>query len=273
MNYKEIKGYLIAVDLDNTIITGFDNKDLESFQVLKELAKNNYIIIATGRPWRSSCGFYNWLELNTPIINYNGAYVHHPKDPNFKEIMITIENKKVKEFVHKAKDYLINIFCENKDDIYLLNDTDKILPYLHQEGSNLIIGDYDEILNCDTNGAILFTKPGSEELLEKFIHEVYHDEIRLRHWFTLDTLVSEFYSPETSKANALEVIRKYYNIPKSKTIAIGDGHNDIEMLDYAHIGVAMEDSHNELLPHATFITKNVTEHGVKYFFENYDFKE
>ena len=108
-------------------------------------------------------------------------------------------------------------------------------------------------------------------MLEKFVHEVYKDEIKLRHWFTLDTLVSEFYSPETSKANALEEIRKYYNIPKEKTIAIGDGHNDIEMLDYAQIGVAMEDSHPDLIPHASFITKNVLEHGVKYFFENYEF--
>ena len=35
MNYKDLKGYLIAVDLDNTIITGFDTKDNESFDILE----------------------------------------------------------------------------------------------------------------------------------------------------------------------------------------------------------------------------------------------
>lgn len=271
-NYKEIEGYLIAVDLDNTLITGFNDKDMESFEVLKELSKKNYIVIATGRPWRSSCEFYKWLDLKTPIINYNGAYVHNPCDPNFEETMITIRKEKVREFVKNTKDYLVNIFCENKDDIYLLNKTDKILPYMHLDGGNLIIGDYDEILNVDTNGAILFSKPGSEELLEKYVHEVYLDEVKLRHWFTEDTLVSEFYNPLTSKAAALERIRKYYNIPKEKTIAIGDGHNDIEMLEFASIGVAMSNSHSDLLPYANYITKTVLEHGVKEFFENYDFK-
>ena len=273
MNYKNIKGYLIAVDLDNTLITGFDNKDQESFKILKELAQNNYIIIATGRPWRSSCAFYNDLGLSTPIINYNGAYVHHPKDNNFKEIMITVDKEQIKQFVRETKDYLINIFCENKDDVYLLNKTDYILPYLHKDGSNMNIGDYEEILKTDTNGAIIFTKPGSEKLLEDYVHNIFKDTIKLRHWFTDNTLVSEFYNPITSKANALETIRKYYNIPKNKTIAIGDGHNDIEMLDYASIGVAMEDSHEDLFKHATFITKTVKEHGIKYFFENFDFKE
>lgn len=273
MNYKDIKGYLIAVDLDNTILSGLDKKDEESFEVLKILSKNNYIIIATGRPWRGSCDYYNYLGLNTPIINYNGAYVHHPTDEQFESTMITVDHKKIQEFVRNAKDYLVNIFCENKEDIYLLKETESIEPYIHREGGNLTIGDFDDILNFDTNGAILFTKPGSEELLEKYVKEIWNNEILLRHWFTTDTLVSEFYNPLTSKANALEKIRLYYNIPKEKTISIGDGHNDIEMIDFAHIGVAMGNSHVELLKHASYITKTVKNHGVKYFFENYDFLE
>jgi len=271
MDYKNIKGYLIAVDLDNTLISGFNDKDEESFQVLKELSKDNYIIIATGRPWRSSMEFYHALNLHTPIINYNGAYVHHPSDPLFEETMITVDHKEIQEFVHKANDYLVNIFCEHKEDIYLLRETKEIEPYIHREGGNLIIGDYDKILTHDTNGAILFTKPGSEDLLDSYVNDVWHQSILLRHWFTNDTLVSEFYNPKTSKANALERIRQYYHIPKEKTICIGDGHNDIEMIEFARIGVAMENSHPELIEKADVITKTVFEHGIAQFFKNYSF--
>lgn len=271
MNYKNLKGYLIAVDLDDTIITGFANRDEESFEVLKELAKNNYIIIATGRPWRSSCYFYRDLNLNTPIINYNGAYVHHPGDDNFEETMITIDNQKLFKFIDDNKNILINVFCENKDDLFLWRKTDYIMPYVHEDGAKMHIGELKDILTINPNGAILFSKPGSEEILEKYVDKDYCNEVRIRHWFTNETLVSEFYNPKTSKANALERIRKYYNIPKEKTIAIGDGHNDIEMLDFASIGVAMGNSHPSLIPYANFVTKNVSEHGVAYFFKNYKF--
>ena len=61
-------GYLIAIDLDGTLIQGFDNYNPECFALLKEIAKTNYVIIATGRPFRSSKYFYDLLELKTPII-------------------------------------------------------------------------------------------------------------------------------------------------------------------------------------------------------------
>ncbi len=84
------KGYLIAIDLDGTLIQGFDNYDKLSFDLLKKLAKDNTIVIATGRPFRSSKYYYDILGLNTPIINYNGALVHHPSDTNFEKNMITV---------------------------------------------------------------------------------------------------------------------------------------------------------------------------------------
>ncbi len=36
-------------------------------------------MIATGRPYRASDIYYHELGLTTPIVNFNGAYVHHPK--------------------------------------------------------------------------------------------------------------------------------------------------------------------------------------------------
>ena len=37
-------------------------------------------MIATGRPFRSSEMYYHELELDTPIVNFNGAFTHHPLD-------------------------------------------------------------------------------------------------------------------------------------------------------------------------------------------------
>jgi hydroxymethylpyrimidine pyrophosphatase-like HAD family hydrolase len=59
------KDFLIAVDLDGTLVTDFDNYDHKSIRYLKKLAKTNYVVIATGRPYRSTKPAYEMLELDT----------------------------------------------------------------------------------------------------------------------------------------------------------------------------------------------------------------
>lgn len=80
--------HLICLDLDGTLLN--DNKEISSYtkQVLNELQQRGHqIMIATGRPYRASQMYYHELNLTTPIVNFNGAYVHHPKDKNFKLAM------------------------------------------------------------------------------------------------------------------------------------------------------------------------------------------
>ena len=88
MKFKDLKGYLIAIDLDGTLVQNFDDYDKKSFEILKEVAKNNYIVISTGRPFRSSQPYYDLLDLKTPIANYNGAWVHNPNDIKFEKSFI-----------------------------------------------------------------------------------------------------------------------------------------------------------------------------------------
>lgn len=266
MKYKDIKGYLIAVDLDGTLIQGFDDYDHKSFELLKELAKNNYVIISTGRPYRSSKYYYDLLELNTPIVNYNGAWVHHPNDNNFQKSMITINKNNLINFTEEKKHILHNIFCEIEDNIYVLRRDDEIEPYLHLDGGTLHTGEFKNILPNNPNGAILFINKDCEQELEEYVMNHYNNEVKIRYWFTTNVIVCELYNPLTSKANALKQICDYYHIDRKKTIAIGDGHNDIEMLEFCEIGVAMGNSHKDLFPVANFITDDVSNNGVYNFF-------
>lgn len=71
--------HLIVLDLDGTLLT--DNKTISprTKQTLLKLKENGHeVMIATGRPFRSSELYYRELGLTTPIVNFNGAFVHHP---------------------------------------------------------------------------------------------------------------------------------------------------------------------------------------------------
>ena len=261
-NKTDKKDYLIALDLDGTLIQGLDNYDKISFAFLKELAKTNYIVIATGRPLRSSKYYYDLLELNTPIINYNGALVHNPNDSLFPKTVINVDRNMIIDIFNNNIDVIENIFCEIEDDIYLYKESKIAEKYLHQQGGRTFLGDINTTLKNNPNGAIVFSKHGSEKQLEAFIETNYKDILKIRFWDDEECVVSEIYNPLTTKANGLKKIIDYYQIPYEKTIAIGDGHNDIDMINLVKYGVAMGNSHPLLLNEAKYITKGVKENGV-----------
>ncbi|OKL46741.1 hypothetical protein BM477_07080 [Boudabousia marimammalium] len=75
-------------------------------------------------------------------------------------------------------------------------------------------------------------------------------------------------APENvSKASALEELRQRLNLPMEGTITFGDGWNDAQMLEWAHLSVAMGDSPQGVVDLATARTARVDEDGVPAFIE------
>ncbi len=66
-----------------------------------------------------------------------------------------------------------------------------------------------------------------------------------------------------SKAEGIKALLDKLGIAPEEAIAFGDGLNDKEMLQLVGLGIAMGNSHKELLPYADYVTTNVDEGGVK----------
>ena len=118
-----MKPYLICLDLDGTLLN--DNKEISDYtkQVLTTLKKQGHrIMIATGRPYRASQIYYHELNMDTPIVNFNGAYVHHPKSDDFKtthEVLDVDLARNMIETLQKAK--VTNIIAEVRDHVFINN--------------------------------------------------------------------------------------------------------------------------------------------------------
>lgn len=64
-----------------------------------------------------------------------------------------------------------------------------------------------------------------------------------------------------SKATALEAIRRELDIPKSRTVAVGDSENDISMLTWAERGIAMGNASALVRFSANYATKDIEDDG------------
>ena len=263
--------YLIVVDLDGTLLHNYAEWDDEAIATLKQLNQMGHMVmIATGRPFRSSFFVYQALGLNSPLINYNGALVSHPFDEAFPKTDLRISKDDVFQILDFVGDELINAFCEIHDDIYVLTYKPGVYPYLHADGGILHVGPLQKNLPENPNGCILFVTDKIVDALSDYITKNFSDRLRCRYWGEQSQFnIMEVYNVHTNKGSGIITTANYYGIPKDHIIAIGDGHNDIEMFNEASVRVAMENAHPLLLPYATHITKTNLNQGVTLFLKDF----
>ena len=72
----------------------------------------------------------------------------------------------------------------------------------------------------------------------------------------------ELYSPTISKAVGIQKVLEHYDLTKDDTYAFGDGINDLEMIQYCHVGVAMGNAVKELKDVADLICRRIDEDGL-----------
>lgn len=258
--------YLIALDLDGTLLYDFDSlsKELADFMIRLQ-SKGHKIVIATGRPYRSSKFVYDAFQLDTPIINYNGGLITHPKKRGFHEVNYTVEKEAIIDIFENNIEHIRNAFSEVKDNIYLYQEELAIEPLLHKtQESQLFLGHLKDTLKVNPNGFIIIGKQGHGKAIEAYVNNRYQGSVLARVWDLkgeFDSIV-EIFTPESNKGKGLKYVAEYLNFPQDRIIAIGDGHNDIEMIQYAGLGVVVKNAHPDLLKVADLILDGTPRDGV-----------
>ena len=98
------------------------------------------------------------------------------------------------------------------------------------------------------------------------LYEVYKD--KLTFYFSLPYFI-EIVHKDANKKNALEYLANKFNIKKEEIISIGDNFNDMDMIQYAGLGVAMGNAPEYLKKTADFVTYSNNEDGVNYVLERF----
>lgn len=253
--------YLIALDMDGTLLQSDQTISKHTKQYLNDLSKKGHIVvIASGRPFRSITNHYDYLELDTPVICYNGANIHQGKS-QFTEESFAFPNKVIKEIINQiGYDKLINVMCETNKEIWLLKEDEILKKFFIHDGMNIIYGDLQKTLNSDPMTMLIQTKDTKyNQEIAKAIES--HKGLKCRFWSGTWEDISEIYFEQINKGSALEIIKDFYQIDTAHTIAIGDATNDIDLFNSAGIKIAMKNSIAELKETATHITPEDNDHN------------
>ncbi|RCW69721.1 Cof-type HAD-IIB family hydrolase [Saliterribacillus persicus] len=264
--------HLIALDLDGTLLT--DKKEISPKTkkvVLQAIKEGHVVVIATGRPHRASIAYYHELALTTPMVNFNGALIHHPTDDKWDKLHSPMSNRTAKEIIQTCYDFDVhNIFAEIQDNMYLDRYDQKIMDiFLEPEHRDLItVGSLKNELTEDPTSLLIHPKDHHIEALRDHLDDKHATVIEHRKWAAPWNVI-EVVRKGMNKAVGLKKVAHYFHIDQSNIIAFGDEDNDLEMIEYAGTGVAMGNAIQDLKNIANHIAKTNEQDGIAEFLTDY----
>jgi 5-amino-6-(5-phospho-D-ribitylamino)uracil phosphatase len=260
-----IPRHLIALDLDGTLLNRQKKIGKKTLAYLKELKANHVIVLATGRPYRSFIHYYKQLELNTPMVCYNGAFVTNPEDPQFETKSFSFPQGVVKAIEQDLGPTVIdNIMCETNKEIWLLKAESNLASFFWHDNMHIIYGPLSKTLNQDPMTMIIKVKKRNPNMDKKVFQAVKkHPGLLVRFWG--DSNFCEIYYSHISKGSALLNLLNHYDINKQYFLSFGDAENDKEMLQYAAHGYVMKHADKSMRKFGNHVTtKDHHEDGIRY---------
>ena len=261
---------IVFLDIDGTLVD-FNAKMPESAKKALFLAKDkgNYLALCTGR---TITNIYPWL-LEFPfdgIVASAGAYISYGKEKIFHNVL---EKDKLKLLANQLMEHNASYMFQGVNGRYMDEENKlKMYNYLTSLGFDNI-DEMISITQCE--------RPYEMEQIESGMYFGADKEIMIIQesidpYFKItgssfgeDRIFSgEITCKGINKATGMQKLMTYMNIDRESSIAFGDGPNDIEMLQYAHTGVAMGNSDDSIKKVADMVTDSISEDGLYNGFRN-----
>ncbi len=262
MKYK-----LVAVDMDGTLLNDENIVTNLTRQKIKEIKELGVIFtISTGRPFQGVAKYQQLLDITHPIITYNGAMIVHPQTNEilYEQGLNSEDARKIIE-LGISFDTTMCIWSDNK--LYGNKLNDKIHEYKKMSGVEpILMSDVDALLEQGITKILWYDEIININSYQQELMNETFDEVT---YCTSKPIFLEFFNSSVSKAKAIERLGDIYELNMSEIITIGDASNDVSMIEYAGLGIAMENACTEVKQVANYITKSNNDDGIAYALDKF----
>ncbi len=253
-------GYLLCSDIDGTLITSDHRVSKENLIAIDYFKKEGGIFaLATGRAPQSVNMFFNEIRPNAPMIVQNGAGIF---DYSKQEYIWT---DMLDAGVYDAVKYLYDNFPDagieinTISEIYVSRENyytekhrqDEHLPYLVKHYTEI-----DEpIMKILTSQEESYTYEMEKAMRTTPFYDKYKLVVSSANYF-------EVLKKGVTKGAALKELAKILGVDMSKTIAVGDNDNDVEMIEIANLGATVANASEKAMEKADIILPSNNENAI-----------
>lgn len=251
-----LKQHMIAIDLDGTTLNNHSQLTNKTIQTLRQLDEMGHLItIVTGRPYRTAKDIYHQLNINAGIVNFNGALCHHPRNKHWIPSYHHELDKEIAFEIFANQDTLgiDMLMAEGRDQLFTTSMNLPDSPFYPKDKAKIALLSREE-LTYNPTALTIFCPIEDQEKIATRLENHYGDYISVRTWGGFLPIL-EVVRNGINKAVGVKQIADFYHIPRENILAFGDEDNDLEMIEYAGLGVAM----NNAIPEIKAIANDETE--------------
>ncbi len=260
---------MLVLDMDDTLLTD-DHKisDLNKKVLLEAQAKGVYVVLASGRPTSAMIAYAKELELDlndSYMISFNGAIISQVKDD-----LVLFEQKLTVEQIHALYDYSVkmktHIITYLDDEI--ISETDSEYIEIEKDITGMAhrkVSSFKDYVDRPAVKCILLENPAYLKEVEKdLLVAMPHLSVSMSKPFFLEAAQNGI-----DKATSLKQLADRLGIHQSEIIAVGNAGNDLTMIEYAGLGVWVDNVTPELRDKANLIVSSNNNDGVAEVVQKY----
>jgi Cof subfamily protein (haloacid dehalogenase superfamily) len=218
-----------------------DPRDVEALR--RAEAAGLTVVAVTGRPFPGALPWVRRLGLDEPFVCYQGAQVRTPDGGMLLDH--GVPHAAAMEVVRYCRDRDLHVQAYRDDQLIVERDRPEARQYARHAGMEVhVVEDLDAAMTGTTPKLVIVA---ALETIERLLPEVRE---RWRGRLYAATSLPEYLeitNPNADKRQALEFLCELLGIGREETAAVGDGRNDVPMLEWAALAFAIEGAPPEVL--------------------------
>ncbi len=257
---------MLVLDIDGTLV-GSDKTISEKTReaIIKAQQRGKIVAIASGRSIagiRKTASNISLEQYGGYVIAYNGTTVVNCKTGEciYNQMVPKELVKPVYEAAKRVSAGIV-VYNDNTKEMISGNGLNEYIK-IDAEACNVTINevsDFVKAINFPFNKFLLSGKPEHMAEVEKIMAKEFGDRLNV---FRSDPFYVELLPRYVDKGVAVEKLVKHLDIQREKVICIGDSYNDLPMLRFAGMGVAMGNAQQEVKEMADYVTASNDEDGI-----------
>lgn len=258
------KTMVLVLDIDGTL-TNSKKEITERTKnaVIDTMKRGHKVILASGRPTYGMHRYEKELELKENggfLLSFNGGRI-----VDCTSGRVVYQKTLPKQVIPRLYDFAIDNDCglityENENIILGTRMDDYIGIESRINGMEVKkVENFVEYVDFDVNKCLMTALPEKAEKYVELLQEEFGDILSI---YRSEPFFIEIMPKNIDKAKSLDRMLSSVGLYRENTICCGDGYNDISMIQYAGIGVAMENAQEKVKDSADFITRSNDMDGI-----------
>lgn len=259
---------LVVLDIDGTIAGASNQVNPGVVEAIGQIqAQGIPVALATGRMFCSALRFHRTVGSPLPVISYNGALTKNPASGEILRHRALPTDVALDILTYLEQPQLqphLDVHCYHEDQLYVREITPETHVYMARSGAIAkAAGNLRPIVERSPTKMLAISR--NAPLMANLIGDLAQRHRSADVHLTQSTeIYFEITHAQATKGLAVQhLAEELLGLAREEVLAIGDNFNDLEMLQYAGVGVAMGNAPQPVQAVADWVTGDVEADGVR----------